>query len=162
MRKWIKGIEINAPIGEVWRLIDGSLEDMQKIMPQVMGNVPVKETEEVVGSIYHQTYKEGRRVMEYDVEVLEYENHKAKKKMKIEFVLADMFQITALYEALKLEENKTFLRYTVSNKPLKWYVQLFLLFSTEKTVNKFMERVKEAAEAEHNKEVKIPLNPLEK
>ncbi|TDL31355.1 SRPBCC family protein [Jeotgalibacillus sp. S-D1] len=161
MRKWIKGIEINAPIEQVWKLLDGSLEDMQKIMPEVMENEPVKVTEEVIGSVHRQKYKEGKRIMEYDVEVLEYENGIEKKKLKIEFVLADMFRITALYEVLKLEENKTFLRYTVTNTPLKWYVQLFLLFSTEKTVNKFLERVKDVAEAESNKEEKNPLSPLE-
>ena len=35
MKQWTKDIEINAPIDTVWGLLDGSLEDMQKIMPQV-------------------------------------------------------------------------------------------------------------------------------
>ena len=46
MKTWTKDIEINAPIEKVWQYLDGSLENMQKIMPQVVGNQPVKITEE--------------------------------------------------------------------------------------------------------------------
>ena len=50
MKSWTREIEINAPIDQVWKLLDGTLEDMQKIMPQVVENTPVKVTEERVGS----------------------------------------------------------------------------------------------------------------
>ena len=46
MKTWTKDIEINAPIEKVWQYLDGSFEDMQKIMPQVVGNQPVKITVE--------------------------------------------------------------------------------------------------------------------
>ena len=63
-----------CPIENVWKLLDGSLADLQKIMPQVIENKPVNITEEVVGSVYRQKYKEGKRIEEYDVETFEYTN----------------------------------------------------------------------------------------
>jgi hypothetical protein len=80
MKQWTKEIEINAPIEKVWNLLNGSLEQMQKIMPQVIGNSPVKLTEEFVGSIYRQQYKEGKRIEEYDVETLDYLNDPDQKR----------------------------------------------------------------------------------
>ena len=68
MKQWTKEIEIDAPIEQVWKFFDGSLENMQKIMPQVVDNTPIKITDEMVGSVYLQKYKEGKRVMEYEVE----------------------------------------------------------------------------------------------
>ena len=50
MKSWTREIEINAPIDQVWKLLDGTLEDMQKIMPQVVEHTPVKVTEEGVGN----------------------------------------------------------------------------------------------------------------
>lgn len=148
MKTWTKDIKINAPIEHVWEFLNGSLEDMQKIMPQVVENKPVKITEEVVGSVYRQKYKEGKRIEEYDVETLEYSNFPDNKKLKVGFTLANMFEITALYELHKINENETSFSYTVTNRPLKWFVKLFLLFATEKVVVEFLERVKNVAEAE--------------
>ncbi|MGE1163653.1 hypothetical protein ACQJ0Y_10260 [Peribacillus simplex] len=58
MKKWTRDTEINAPIEQVWKFLDGSLENMQKIMPQVVEHKPVIITEEVVGSVYRQKYRE--------------------------------------------------------------------------------------------------------
>lgn len=146
MKTWSKEIEIHAPIEKVWELLDGSLENMQKIMPQVLENKPVKVTDEKVGSIYRQKYKEGKRVMEYDVETLEYENRDDFKNLKVGFNLANMFDITAKYELTKISENKTHFKYTATNKPLKWFVKLFLMFANDKVVVDFVERVKKVAE----------------
>ncbi|KIL51847.1 SRPBCC family protein [Jeotgalibacillus soli] len=121
---------------------------MQKIMPQVIGHEPVKITQELVGSVYRQKYKEGKRVQEYDVKTLEYLDTAEKKKLKVGFTLASMFEITALYELMKMEDNKTFFRYTITNKPLKWFIKPFLIFESEKVVVRFLERVKQAAESE--------------
>jgi len=52
MKQWTSEVEINAPIEKVWKLFDGSLENMQKIMPKVVGNKPVTITDDMVGSIY--------------------------------------------------------------------------------------------------------------
>ncbi|WP_243388065.1 SRPBCC family protein [Bacillus kexueae] len=148
MKSWSKEIEINAPIEVVWELFDGSLENMQKIMPQVLENTMVKETEEKVGSISRQKYQEGKRVMEYDVETLEYENTTDFKNLKVGFNLANMFDITAKYELTKIDENTTHFKYTATNKPLKWFIKLFLMFANDKVVVEFVERVKKVAEQE--------------
>lgn len=151
MKQWTKDIEINAPIDTVWGLLDGSLEDMQRIMPQVVDHQPVKVTDEGVGSIYRQKYKEGKRVEEYDVETLEFENAPDKKKLKIGFTLAKMFEITALYELKAINEQKTHFSYTCTNRPLKAFLKLFLFFASDKIVVQFCERVKKVAEEEYEK-----------
>lgn len=147
MKQWTKDIQIEAPINQVWKLFDGSLENMQKIMPQVMENKPIKVTEEVVGSVYRQKYKEGKRIMEYNVETLEYLDTPDLKKLRVGFPLANMFEITAFYELKQINNNKTLFKYTVTNRALKWFVKLFLLFASDKVVIKFVERVKNVAEA---------------
>lgn len=147
MKQWTKDIDINSPIEQVWKLFDGSQDEMQKIMPQVVEHTPIKITEDRVGSIYRQKYKEGKRIEEYDVETLEYTNALNHKKLKVGFTLANMFEITALYELNKINDNKTSLKYTVTNRPLKWFVKLFLLFGNDKVVVEFLERVKSVAEA---------------
>ncbi|WNN78357.1 SRPBCC family protein [Lysinibacillus capsici] len=148
MKTWTKTININAPIENVWKLLDGSLADMQKIMPQVIENKPVKVTEEGVGSIYRQKYKEGKRIETYDVETLEYSNTPDKKILKVGFVLANLFEITAYYELNKINETETSFTYSVTNNALKWFVKLFLLFASDKVVIQFLERVKTVAEAQ--------------
>lgn len=149
MKAWTKEIEIEAPIEKIWDLFDGSLEKMQKIMPQVVGHTPVKITEEKVGTVYRQQYKEGKRIEEYDVETLEYLNTPDHKKMKVGFTLANFFDITAGYELTKITEHKTMFKYTTTNKPLKAFLKLFLWFASDKTVVKFVERVKTLAEEEN-------------
>lgn len=151
MKQWTKEIEINAPIEQVWMYLDGSLENMQKIMPQVIEQTPIKITEEVVGSVYRQKYKEGKRIEEYDVKTIEYANTSHKKKLKVGFVLANMFEITAFYELNKITDKITSFKYTVTNRPLKWFLKLFLFFSSEKMVVKFLERVKTVAESHSSK-----------
>jgi carbon monoxide dehydrogenase subunit G len=148
MKQWSRVIEIEAPIEHVWSYLDGSLEQMQKIMPQVVENKPVKITEEFVGSIYRQHYKEGKRIEEYDVHTLEYLNTPNDKRMKVGFTLARMFEITAKYELYRVNDQTTKLTYTVTNKALKWFVKLFLILANDKVVVKFLERVKNVAEGE--------------
>ncbi|MGG1678072.1 SRPBCC family protein [Neobacillus sp. NRS-1170] len=151
MKEWTKEIEIDAPIDYVWDLLEGPLEKMQKIMPQVVDHQPVKLTDEVVGSIYRQKYKEGKRIEEYDVETLDYLNTPDKKKLKVGFTLAKMFEITALYELNPLNENKTLFKYTCTNRPLKSFLKLFMLLASDRVVVQFCERVKETAEDEFKK-----------
>nr|WP_066256245.1 SRPBCC family protein [Neobacillus drentensis] len=148
MKEWSKEIKINAPIDQVWGLLNGSVEDMQKIMPQVVDHQPVKVTTEGVGSIYRQKYKEGKRIEEYDVETIEYVNTPAKRKLKVGFTLAKMFEITALYELTALDDQKTLFKYTCTNQPLKSFLKLFLFFASDKIVVQFCERVKKVAEEE--------------
>lgn len=149
MKKWTKEITIDAPIEVVWQLLDGSLEDMQKIMPQVVENTLMKETPNKIGSVYSQVYKEGKRTHRYDVTVLHYLNTPTKKELKVGFILANMFDITAEYQLIKLDENKTLFIYSTTNKPLKWFIKLILkLANSDKVVVQFTERVKEVAESE--------------
>ena len=146
MKQWSKEIEINAPIEEIWMLFNGTLENMQKIMPQVVANDPIKVTDDMVGSVYLQKYKEGKREMEYEVKTLEYKDEPNEKIMKAGFTLSNMFEITAKYELVKLADDKTFFKYTTTNKPLKWFIKPFLIFARDKIVVKFVQRVKEVAE----------------
>lgn len=149
MKQWTKEIEINAPIECVWKLFN-SLEDMQKIMPQVIDHKPIKVTDEKVGSVYRQKYKEGKRIEEYDVETLEYVDEPDRKRIKVGFTLAKMFEITAFYELKKLDDQKTHFTYTATNNALKWFVKLFMLLTNDKIVVEFVERVKRVAESESN------------
>ncbi|WP_181347583.1 SRPBCC family protein [Thalassobacillus sp. CUG 92003] len=149
MKKWTRDTVIEAPIEEVWKLFDGSLENMQKIMTQVIEHEPIKVTEEGVGSIYLQKYQEGNRIEEYHVETLAYQDTSDYKQMKIGFSLAKLFEITADYRLEKLDEARTHFNYTATNHPLKWYVKLILLFASDKMVVQFVERVKSVAENEY-------------
>ncbi|WP_026908652.1 SRPBCC family protein [Paucisalibacillus globulus] len=152
MKEWTKDIEINAPINQVWKLLDGNLEDMQKIMPNVVENKLIKETENGVGTVYRQKYREGKRVQEYDVETLEYENAEDYKRVKVGFNLANVVEITTAYELKKLDDNKTYFRYTTTNNPLKWFMKMLVkLANSDKVVVQFVERVKRVAEAEDKK-----------
>ena len=152
MKEWTKDIEINAPIDKVWKLLDGNLEDMQKIMPNVVENKLIKETENGVGTVYRQKYREGKRVQEYDVETLEYENAEDYKRLKVGFNLANVVEITTEYELKKLDDTKTYFCYTTTNNPLKWFMKMLVkLANSDKVVVQFVERVKQVAEAEDKK-----------
>lgn len=148
MKQWSREVEINSPIDIVWKLFDGSFEDMQKIMPQVMENKLIKETPDKIGSIHLQVYKAGKRTQQYEVKTLNYINTSDKKELKIGFTLANMFDITAEYQLTKLDGNKTLFKYTATNYPLKWFVKIILKLANDKIVVQFTEHVKEVAEAE--------------
>lgn len=148
MKKWSREIEIDAPIDKVWALFDGSLKDMQKIMPQVIANDPIEQTEEGAGSVHLQKFQEGKQVMEYMVETLKYVNTPDKKEKKIGFTLSDIFEVTRGYELLKLDDHRTLFKYTSTNRALKLYVRLFSMFASNKVSLGFVQRVKEVAEAE--------------
>jgi len=147
MKQWTKSIEIDVPIEEVWQYVDGDLDKMQQIMPNVLSNTPVTVTENVVGSVFRQEYREGNRVEAYDVHVTEFINTPTHKEMKVAFTLAKLFDITAKYELTAINDTKTILTYTTSNKAVKWFVHMFLLFASDKTVIKFVEHFKKVAES---------------
>lgn len=124
---------------------------MQKIMPQVIKSTPIKENDQVIGSVYRQKYKEGEEIQEYDVETLEYVNTPEHKKLKIGFVLADMLDITATYELKQLDKSHTLFIYTSTNEALNEQAESFLKFATNQVVVDFVNRVKMMAESEYNK-----------
>ncbi|MFC7684869.1 SRPBCC family protein [Ureibacillus sp. GCM10028918] len=148
MKSWTKDIEIKAPIEQVWNLLDGNLEEMQKIMPQVVANEPIKLTPEKIGSIYLQKYREGSRVQEYEVETLAYVNGSDYKMLKVGFILANMFEITAEYELKEIDFDTTYFKYTTTNKPLKWFLKPLVMLGSNKVVIQFVERVKKVAESQ--------------
>ncbi|RHW38368.1 SRPBCC family protein [Lysinibacillus yapensis] len=151
MKSWSKEIKIQAPIEQVWNLLNGDLENMQKIMPQVVSHEPIKLTAERVGSVHLQKYREGNRVQEYEVNTVEYKDDPNFKKLKVAFNLANMFDISASYELKALDGNTTFLKYETTNKPLKWFLKPLVMLSSDKVVVQFVERVKKVAELENNK-----------
>jgi len=148
MKSWTQDIEINVPIEQVWKLLNGNLEDMQKIMPQVVAHEPIKLTSDKIGSVYLQKYREGNRVQEYEVNTLEYVDEGNYKKLKVGFTLANLFEITAQYELSTIDSDKTYFKYTTTNNPLKWFIKPLMLFGSNKIVVQFVERVKKVAEAQ--------------
>ncbi len=95
-------------------------------MPDVIKNKPVKVTEHRVGTIYRQTYQEGKRVQTYDVEVKNYVNLPNEKELKTAFTISNMFEIATTYQLKKMEKDTTYFNYITTNYPLKWYVKPFL------------------------------------
>lgn len=95
-------------------------------MPQVIENIPLKETETIVGRVYRQKYKEGEEIQEYDVETLDYINTTTHKKLKSGFTLANMFDITATYELRQIDEIQTLFKYTATNQPLTEQAELYM------------------------------------
>ncbi|WP_018924850.1 SRPBCC family protein [Salsuginibacillus kocurii] len=148
MKKWSAEREIQAPIEDVWPLFDESVEAMRKTMPNVIKHEPVTVTEEKVGSIYRQTYGEGKRKMEYDVETLDYKDSPEEKKVKVGFTLNNMFDITTTYELFKIDEQTTLFRYTTTNQPLRWYIKPFVVLASKRVVVQYADRVKAVAEVE--------------
>lgn len=151
MKKWSHDTEINASIDQVWKLLYGTLADMQKIMPNVVENRPIKETEEVVGSIHRQKHDAGKRIQEYDLETLAFKDTPEQKELKERFTVSSLFEITTLYELTKIDDNKTHFKYTTTNKPLKWFLKLLVGLGSNKVVIQFVDRVKEVAEKETEK-----------
>lgn len=103
-----------------------------------------------MGTVYLQKYREGKRIMTYNVETLAYANTPNEKMMKVGFTLGNMLELTAQYELVKLGEITTPLHYTMTNHPLKWFLKLLIRFSSDKVVIEFVEHVKKVAESEIN------------
>lgn len=149
MKRWSEKIEIDAPIDDVWKLVDGSLEEMQKITPNLIENEPVKVTDEGVGSQYKQSFKVGSRFQTFEIEVLQYENQPDYKIQQFSYVHAGVFKITTTYELTKLSEGKTLFHYQTQTKPLKWYLNFFMLISRGGSIAKrFVRHAKKVAERE--------------
>lgn len=148
VKTWKQDTVIQAPLEQVWHYFDGGLNERQKIMPYVTKHEPVTVTDDVVGSVYRQAYQKGNRAEEYDVHVTDYETSEDKKRLQEEYVLGGIFEITTLYEFEKQDEFTVHMTYTMSTRPLKWYVKPFLFFASHKVVDTFVELVKTVAEHE--------------
>jgi hypothetical protein len=153
MIKWYEEKVIPVNIETIWTLFE--LENIQRIMPNVIENKVLERKEGIVGSKYQQKYKEGKRVETYIVEDLEYENTPAKKHNRIGFTLAKAFEIQAAFTLIKLNENETKFIYQGQNQGLNFLGKVLLKMGGEKNNNKvvidFMELVEKEALKESKK-----------
>lgn len=144
---WREEMLLPVNIEKVWSLFD--LENIQRIMPQVVEMKVLERKSGIVGSTYEQSYKEGNKVMKYIVTDLEHEDTPTRKHSRSGFQLAKMFDIEADYVLEKISENETRFIYSGSNKGLNFIGKAMLRImpkkQNQKVVNEFMERVKHEA-----------------
>jgi hypothetical protein len=147
MIKWHEERIIPVNIETIWTLFQ--LENIQRIMPNVVENKVIEKKEGVVGTKYEQKYKEGKRIETYIVEDLEYENTPEKKHNKIGFTLAKAFQVEAAFTLVKAGEDETRFIYQGQNTGLNFLGKTLLKLGGEKNNKKvvidFMDRVEEEA-----------------
>lgn len=147
MIKWKEEMLIPVNIEIVWNLFE--LENMQRIMPQVVETKVLEKKEGIVGSTYEQQFKEGNRIERYIVEDLEHEDTSDKKHNKSGFVLGKAFEIETSFTLIKLSENETKFIYSGQNKGINFLGRSLLKLggtkSNQKTVDEFMERVRKEA-----------------
>jgi len=152
MLTWKEEMIIPVNIEKVWSLFD--LENIQRIMPQVVEMKVLEKKPGVVGSTYEQSYKEGNKVMKYIVTDLEHEDTPTRKHNKSGFQLAKMFDIEADYVLEMISENETRFIYSGSNKGVnfagKAMLKLMPKKQNQKVVDDFMQRVKVEAMKENN------------
>lgn len=153
MIKWYEERIIPVNIETVWTLFE--LENIQRIMPNVVENKVIEKKEGVVGSRYEQKYKEGKRIETYIVEDLEYENTPDKKHNKIGFTLAKAFQIETAFTLVKVGEDETKFIYQGQNTGMNFLGKTLLKLGGEKNnkkvVTDFMDRVESEALMEEKK-----------
>jgi hypothetical protein len=153
MIKWHEEKIIPVNIETIWTLFE--LENIQRIMPNVIENKVLERKEGVVGSTYQQKYKEGKRVETYIVEDLEYENTPDKKHNKIGFTLAKAFEVQAAFTLIKQNEHETKFIYQGENKGINFLGKVLLKMGGEKNNNKvvmdFMDLVEKEAFKEAGK-----------
>ncbi|MCA1055660.1 SRPBCC family protein [Rossellomorea aquimaris] len=147
MIEWHEERVIPVNIEVIWNLF--ALENIQRIMPNVIENKVLERKEGVVGSKYQQKYKEGKRIETYVVEDLEYENTPERKHNKIGFTLAKAFEVEASFTLVKLNEEETNLIYSGQNRGLNFLGRVLLKLGGEKNnkkvVTDFMDRVENEA-----------------
>ncbi|MFF2753458.1 SRPBCC family protein [Psychrobacillus sp. NPDC058041] len=147
MLTWNKEIIIHAPINKVWNLFE--LDQIQRIMPNVVEHKPIEIKDGVVGSTYEQTYKEGKRTETYIVTDTEYENTEQKKHKKVEFTLAKAFKIETAFTLIQLNDQSTKFIYTGQNEGLnlmgKTFIKLGSKKRNDKVVDDFVELVRTEA-----------------
>lgn len=143
MLTWKETIIIPANIETIWHLFD--IEQMQRIMPQVIDMRVIDKKPGVVGSTYEQTYKEGKRIMKYIVTDLEHEDTPSRKHNRSGFKLANMFAIEADYVLERINDHETHFTYSGQNEGINLLGKIMLKImpkkQNDKVVQSFMERV---------------------
>ncbi|SDJ50235.1 SRPBCC family protein [Salimicrobium halophilum] len=149
MKRWSETIEIDAPIEQVWKYFDQSVEQMKKVMPNIVEHRMIHSSGEAVGNVYRQSYGVGERTEEYEVTIVEHEDEESKKRLTYSYTLAGVYDIQATYLLEKMGEEKTKFTYLSSNRPRRWYLRVLILFSNDQAVTNFVRRVKRVAEEEY-------------
>jgi hypothetical protein len=153
MIKWHEERVIPVNIEVIWKLFE--LENIQRIMPNVIENKVLEQKEGMAGSKYQQKYREGKRIETYIVENLEYENTPERKHNKIGFTLAKAFEIETSFTLVKMNEEETNFIYSGQNKGLNFLGKVLLKLGGEKNNNKvvsdFMDRVENESLIEESK-----------
>ncbi|UTH11939.1 SRPBCC family protein [Macrococcoides canis] len=143
MLTWKETIIIPANIETIWHLFD--IDQMQRIMPQVIDMRVIDKKPGVVGSTYEQTYKEGKRIMKYIVTDLEHEDTPSRKHNRSGFKLANMFAIEADYVLERINDHETRFTYSGQNEGINLLGKIMLKVmpkkQNDKVVQSFMERV---------------------
>ncbi|NQD66431.1 SRPBCC family protein [Bacillus haikouensis] len=153
MIKWHEERVIPVNIEVIWKLFE--LENIQRIMPNVIENKVLEQKEGMAGSKYQQKYREGKRIETYIVENLEYENTPQRKHNKIGFTLAKAFEIETSFTLVKMNEEETNFIYSGQNKGLNFLGKVLLKLGGEKNNNKvvsdFINRVENESLIEESK-----------
>lgn len=143
MLTWKETIIIPANIETIWHLFD--IDQMQRIMPQVIDMRVIDKKPGVVGSTYEQTYKEGKRIMKYIVTDLEHEDTPSRKHNRSGFKLANMFVIEADYVLERINDHETRFTYSGQNEGINLLGKIMLKVmpkkQNDKVIQSFMERV---------------------
>ncbi|MDQ6418144.1 SRPBCC family protein [Paenibacillus sp. LHD-117] len=147
MIEWHQERNISVNIEKIWTLFQ--LENIQRIMPNVVEMKVLEKKPGVVGSTYEQKYKEGKRVETYIVEDLAYENTETLKHNRIGFTLAKAFEIEAAFTLKKVDEQNTLFIYEGHNRGVNFLGKVLLKMggqkNNEKVVTDFMDLVEKEA-----------------
>jgi len=156
MKKWSHEITISAPIEGVWSLFDYSQDQTKKIIPKLISIEPVEQTEELVGSVYRQVFRQRGVVQEHFIKILDYKDTPDYKLLKTNFEIEGMINVTTTYEVKRLSKNKTSFKTEIINEPLRLDMKFMLFFAGKKPAVDFCKQVQLAAEADYQ----INLNEL--
>lgn len=144
---WNEEMVIEANIEVIWNLFQ--LENIQRIMPQIIENEVIEMKEGIVGSRYRQKYQEGKRVETYIVEDLAHEATLERKHNTSGFVLAKAFKIETSFTLEKIDEKSTRFIYSGTNQGINFLGKILMKLSSSKNNDKvvadFMKRVETEA-----------------
>ncbi|MBC6167725.1 SRPBCC family protein [Listeria booriae] len=147
MMTWNEEMVIEANIEVIWNLFQ--LENIQRIMPQIIENEVIEMKEGIVGSRYRQKYQEGKRVETYIVEDLAHEDTPERKHNTSGFVLAKAFKIETSFTLEKIDEKSTRFIYSGTNQGINFLGKILMKLSSSKNNGKvvadFMKRVETEA-----------------
>ncbi|WP_188207250.1 SRPBCC family protein [Alkalibacillus aidingensis] len=152
MIQWKEKRKIPANIEQIWSLFQP--DQLQRIMPKVVKHELIDHVEGEIGTTYEQSYQEGKRVVTYIVETLDYSNQEDYKHLKVGFNIGKAFRVETAYTIEKKDDNHSVLTYEGVNQGTNWFGKLMLKMArskgNDKVINGFLDRVKEEATKESN------------